>query len=564
MALNSAVWKEMPRMLVVSFTAVHRARGRWSARLPLAPSMTVHRIPYAATHRFSKLVVDQVGDDPFLNDFQQFPSSLAGLQQAASQRAFPAAHRTVLVNALRRQYAGMDISGPVQENMGRLAQPDALSVTTGHQLCILTGPLYVPFKLLNAIRLARTLTQTLGRPVVPVFWMATEDHDRAEIDHASLSGHAVRWPGEAAGAVGRMQLHGFGPVLDQVDALLGSGADADALRAELRRCYRPEYTLAEATRRFVHALFGRFGLLIVDGDDRELKRLFVPVMKEELLHSIAQRSVAYADERLHERYPAQAHARPINLFHLRPGHRARIDADDRGYQVLDGGPRFTAEELLLDVELRPQDYSPNVLLRPVYQETVLPNIAYIGGGGELAYWMQLRWLFQGVRVPMPVVVLRTSAAFLPPKQDRQREAMGLSVEDLFRPAHELADLVAQRAAGTDNDLVAEQEALAALFAGLRQRAAWVDPSLAASADAAAVRAQRMLHNLKDKMDRALRRREQVHVQRMRTVLEALFPGGGLQERTENILPMIAAEGPLVLDRLLEQLDPLDRRFSVLS
>ena len=264
--------------------------------------------------------------------------------------------------------------------------------------------------------------------------MATEDHDRAEIDHAWIGGKKVVWSGAHGGPVGRMVLEGIEQVLAALDPLLGVGAEVNTIREELRRCYRPQHTLAEATRRFVHALFGRFGLVIVDSDDRELKKLFVPVMREEILNGIAQRSVAYADERLRARYPVQAHARPINLFHLRSGHRSRIEADGDHYQVLDGGPRFTADELLLDMELRPQDYSPNVLLRPVYQEVILPNIAYIGGGGELAYWMQLKWLFQSVQVPMPVVLLRTSAAFLSAKHDRQRVELGLSCADLFKPA----------------------------------------------------------------------------------------------------------------------------------
>ena len=420
----------------------------------------------------------------------------------------------------------------------------------------------MPFKLLNAIRLARTLSQELNRPVVPIFWMATEDHDRNEIDHAWIDDTKVEWEGSAAGAVGRLQLDGIERVLAQLDPLL-HGPDADELRSTLCRCYRPEFTLAEATRRFVHALFGRYGLVILDGDDRELKKLFVPVMREEILNGITQRSVAYADERLKERYPAQAHARAINLFHLRAGHRSRIEADGEHFQVLDGGPRFTAAELLLDLELRPQDYSPNVLLRPVYQEMVLPNIAYIGGGGEVAYWMQLKWLFQAVQVPMPVVLLRTSAAFLSTKHDRQREELGLTTADLFRPANELMNRVAHNVTGVSTEVVQEQQELDALFVQLRARASAIDPSLGPSTDAATVRAQRMLLNLQGKMDRSLRRKGAAHLARVQHMCDALFPQGALQERRDNILPMLAAHGPVLLDQLLQELDPLDAQFTVI-
>ncbi|HRH39551.1 MAG TPA: bacillithiol biosynthesis BshC, partial [Flavobacteriales bacterium] len=342
----------------------------------------------------------------------------------------------------------------------------------------------------------------------------------------------------------------------------GDGPHAAEMKALVRACYTPDRTLAEATRRFVHALFGRFGLVIVDGDDREFKSLFVPVMREEVLNGIAQRSVVYADEQLRARYPAQAHARAINLFHLRPGHRSRIEFTNDAFQVLDGGPRFAANELLLDMELRPQDYSPNVLLRPVYQETILPNIAYIGGGGELAYWMQLKWLFQAVQIPMPVVLLRTSAAFISAEHDRLRQELRLSIEDLFQPAHELNNRVAHTASGVHTDVVEEQQQLDALFNTLRERASAIDPTLNASAGAALVRAQRLLTNLHGKMDRALRRKESVSIARLQHLLAALFPAGGLQERRANILPMLASEGSGLLDRLLSELDPLQKRFTV--
>lgn len=520
-----------------------------------------HRIALTATQRFSRLALDHASGDPFLDGFRASPPTLEGLRAAAARR-FGADARAALVSALQRQYDGLPIDNPVAESIARLARPDALTVATGHQLCLFLGPLYVPFKLLNAIRLARALERDLVRPVIPVFWMASEDHDRAEIDHAWFGGHRLHWQGASGGAVGRMRLAGIGPVVEEACALLGPGPHADRIRALLRDCYRPGRTVAEATRRFAHALFGRFGLLIVDGDDRALKQRFVPIMREELLNGIGLRAVRHANERLVERYEPQAHARAINLFHLRDGHRARIEADGSHFRVLHGGPRFTLDELLHDLEARPQDYSPNVLLRPLYQETVLPNIAYIGGGGELAYWMQLKWLFQAVQLPMPVVLLRASAAFLSEKADRHRRELGLRIEDLFAPAHELRTRIARGGAG-GAVLEAEREAALRAMDAARDRAAAIDPALAASAEALRARIGRAFDALQGKMDRALRRREAVRLARLDRILNELFPGGALQERRLSILPMLAARGEGLLDELLGALDPLDPRFTVL-
>lgn len=520
-------------------------------------------IEYAQTNRFSRLVLDHVAGDAFLDSFRQFPPTLEGLRKAAGNRSFTVDRRSALVRALRRQYDGLNVGEPVRRNIELLAQEDALTVTTGHQLCLFMGPLYVPFKLLNTIRLAKQLTETLGRPVVPVFWMATEDHDRTEIDHAWIKGAKVNWPGQVGGATGRLTLDGVDAVLREAELLLGTGAEAQRIVALLRASYVEDRSLAEATRWFVHELFGRFGLIIVDGDDRSLKQLFLPVMREEVLNGIVERTVTYADERLKERYAPQAHARALNLFHLRAGHRARIERQVDHFQVLEGGPRFTMDELLLDLEIRPQDYSPNVLMRPVYQETILPNIAYIGGGGELAYWMQLRWLFQSVQEPMPVVLLRTSAAFLDPVSERLRHRLALSMEDLFLPEHELLNRVARTASGTPTGMEAEAASIQAVFEALAERAARIDPTLRASVGAAHARTERILRSVQRGMDRALRRRESVELERMRKVLDNLLPDGGLQERRESILPLIAVHGTKVLDELLEALDPLDTRFTVL-
>lgn len=524
--------------------------------------MELRTLSYAESGRFAPLVTDYLAGDPFLADFHLHSPDLKGLRSAAAERTFSAVHRSVLVAAIRRQYTGIDLGGPVGANIALLEQADTLTVTTGHQLCLFTGPLYVPFKLLNAVHLARTLSKDLGRAVVPVFWMATEDHDRAEIDHTWVNGERISWPGSAGGAVGRMPLSGIGSAINALEAK-AQGAFGNELAGVVRDAYRPENTLAEGTRRFVHALFGKYGLVIIDGDDKALKTLFVPVMREEILNGIVKRSVDFADERLKKRYAAQAHARSINLFHLRPGHRSRIEADGDHFQVLDGGPRFTAEELLLDLEVRPQDYSPNVLLRPVYQELVLPNIAAIGGGGEVAYWMQLRWLFQAVGVPMPVVMLRTSAAFLSAKSDRLRSELGLELIDLFRPAHDLRTQVARAGAEGDQALGKEMEQMETLFRSVREKVAAVDPTLGASAESGAKRTLRMLEGLVGKMDRARRRTEHVRIDRLQRILDELFPDGGLQERRDNILPMLAERGLGILDVLLERLDPLEARFTVL-
>jgi uncharacterized protein YllA (UPF0747 family) len=285
-------------------------------------------------------------------------------------------------------------------------------------------------------------------------------------------------------------------------------------------------------------------------------------MEQELLHQVVQRSVSYADQRIAERYGVQAHVRELNLFHLRPGARSRMVPNADGVQVLDGGPQWTMEDALQALRARPQDFSPNVLLRPIYQEVVLPNIAYIGGGGELAYWMQLRWTFQALQVPMPVVLLRTSAATITTKHVQQWRAMGLALADAFAPVDPLKTAVAERQASFSTDLADEAAGLEGLYAAILAKAHRADPTLRGAVEARRTQAQRGVERLQTAMLRAAKREQAVSMRRIDNVHEALFPGGGLQERRDNFLPHVAAEGLEAVDRWLDLLNPLEKTFAV--
>lgn len=560
---NDRIWSRLPTLVRSPCTGRFRGHPHRCVRpVYLYPTMHVEHIAYAGTGRFAPAVLDHLANDVFIRRFLELPGDMDGLVKAAAARTFDPQHRTILCDALDVQHAALELHPAVRANLRRLREPQALTVTTGHQLCLFTGPLYVPYKILNAIRLARDAEARLSRPVVPVFWMASEDHDAAEIDHASMRGVTIRWNGSSGGAVGRMVLENMEATLDAAIEAIGPGAHASWLAGRLREAYAEGRTLAEATRRLVHDLFGHLGLVVLDGDDPALKRLFVPVMEQELLNRITHRTVSFANERIRERYPVQAHAREINIFHLRPGMRSRIMPDGDVFQVLDGGPRWTMDEVLARVHSDPRSFSPNVLLRPVYQESVLPNVAYIGGGGEVAYWLQLRWLFQSLQMPMPAIFLRTSASTISAKHHRQWTGLGLSVEELFAPLEPLKARVARRYTGHATDLDAERALLEQVHASLAAKARDGDASLVRAAEAWHTRALKGVGRLEQALVRAAKREQEVHLRRMELVHGAVFPAGNLQERHDCILPAVAAEGPALLDRWMDLLDPLDRRFAI--
>jgi uncharacterized protein YllA (UPF0747 family) len=209
---------------------------------------------------------------------------------------------------------------------------------------------------------------------------------------------------------------------------------------------------------------------------------------------------------------------------------------------------------------RPQDLSPNVLLRPLYQELVLPNIAYVGGAGELAYWLQLKWLFQAMQVPMPVVLPRCSAGTIGAKAFKHWSDAGLTAEELFDPLHEVQARAAVAAAGADVDLANEQQALEAFYAGLATRAASLDPTLGGAVEAARSRARKGLDRIAKAMVRSTKQREQVLLDRLARAHAELFPAGGLQERRLSFMPLLATHGDALFDHWLDMLDPLKPGF----
>jgi bacillithiol biosynthesis cysteine-adding enzyme BshC len=523
--------------------------------------MERHTVNYADTKRFAPIVEDYLAEAPWLRPLYRFRPDRAGILQAIQERTFPAEQRAALVEVLHRQYKDLPIGEAVRTNLDLLAKPGTCTVTTGHQLCMFTGPLYVPFKILNVLRIAQELS-TPVHPVVPVFWMATEDHDLAEVDHAWVNGHRIHWKTAAGGAVGRMRLDGIARVLHEMEAALAPAGLQPELRAALHDAYAPGRTLAEATRRFVDHLFGPHGLVIIDGDDPALKQAFIPIARRELLESVVAKHVHKADEILAPRYGVQVHARDLNLFHLGEGRRARIERVGEGFRVLDGGPLFERSGMLAALEERPEDISPNVLLRPLYQEAVLPNVAYVGGGGELAYWLQLRHLFDAFGTPMPAVVLRTSAGFLPAKQARQWHALGLELADLFLQPDAIHARLARSFSGVRTDLSAERAELLRVHAGIATHLASVDPTLERAARAREQRALAGLDALETKLLRAAKRRASEKLRQADRVIATFLPVG-LQERRDNILPLLNDRGMAVLDELRTLLDPFDTRFSVL-
>jgi bacillithiol biosynthesis cysteine-adding enzyme BshC len=527
--------------------------------------MNSHFLSFAETHAFSKLAVDHVSDAPALADFCQHPTNENGIAAAREARsAFSLANRKVLVDALKRQYQQVPKPRLATEQLNKLAEPGVYTITTAHQPNLLGGPAYLIYKIAGAIALAQRLNAQGTANHIPVYWMGAEDHDLDELNHTYVFGQKLLWETKQTGAVGRMLLHELPGVLEQLDAILGPSEHGRDLMSLIQDCYRPEYSLAQATRCLIDQLFGAHGLVVLDGDDAQLKALFTAVITQELQSSFSEPLVKATAEKLEAAgYKAQIYPREINLFWLADGMRERIIRTHEGFATVDGSMQWSHSELLRLATTQPGCFSPNVVLRPLYQELVLPNVAFIGGGAEVAYWMLLKPVFEAAQLPFPVVLLRASALVIDKGSLNRMEKLGISHAQLFQSTEQLIHrFIATHEAGVFT-LTAALAQLEAQYEQLSEQVAAVDPSLKAAVLAEGKKALGALKGLESRAQKAQKQKHETELSQIRALKAKLFPEQHLQERHDNFMNFYLTHGSDFIAACVATLDPLEKRFVML-
>ena len=480
---------------------------------------------------------------PFVNHFP----TISKFKNQLTEKKNHSIDRGVLVKVLKEQNFNFPLTDASNRNIDLLQSEETFTVTTGHQLCLFTGPLYFIYKIISTINLAEQLKENFPQNnFVPTFWMATEDHDFQEINHINLFGKKIAWDSGQTGAVGRMSLDGFESVLVELKEVLCETENANKLVSLFENAYLKHKNLADATRFLVNELFGKFGLVIIEGDDKKLKQQFVPIIKKDVLQNGFVTAIKQNSKSLANDYKAQAFVRDINFFKLTKGNR----------ELIKGG---IAEK---EIAENPENFSPNVLLRPLYQETILPNIAYIGGGAEVAYWMQLKSTFQQENIPFPILVLRNSAMLIEDKQKQKFESLGFEINDLFSAIDELKKQYILSNSKEDISLDIEKSELEKLYNKLLLKTN--DKGLQASVNASHQKQLKSFEKLEQKLIRLEKQKHQNALNAIAKIKQQLFPKTILQERYDNFIPFYLKHGDNFIEILKESFNPLDANFVVLS
>jgi bacillithiol biosynthesis cysteine-adding enzyme BshC len=523
------------------------------------------RIPYRQTNYFSKIILDYLDHAEALKPFYAYPPSLQGIQKAIDARK-GFGNRKPLVEELIKQYAGIK-SDLVEKNIQSLLLENTFTITTAHQPNVFTGPLYFVYKILHAIKLAGYCKSSLPQyNFVPVYYMGSEDADLDELGHIFLGGQKIEWKTKQTGCVGRMKVDKeFLKLIELISGQLAVLPFGDQILSLVKTCYQEGVLIQEATFKLVNALFAEYGLIVLIPDNPNLKKLATNIFTDDLVNETPSVIVEKTANKLHAAgYKLQANPREINLFYLKDGMRERIVRVKEKFVTYDSRVTFRDKEILKELTDHPERFSPNVILRGIFQETILPNLVYIGGGGEIAYWLQLKELFENYQVPYPVLLLRNSFLVIDKKWNEKISKLGFSAEDFFLPEQELMNRLVARESRNEIKLNGNFTSAEKLYESLKKQAVAVDSTLAQHVDALKTQSIYRLQELEKKMIRAEKRKFTDHQRQIHSIKEKLFPGNGLQERIDNLMYYYAKWGKDFLQRIYDASLSLEEEFVILS
>lgn len=499
-----------------------------------------------------------------LRSFIDLPFSKENLinQINKKKKSYSKLTREHLVNSLKRKYAQFELKAKEKQNLDLLKEENTFTITTGHQLSIFTGPIYLIYKIIHVIRMTEILSKENPQfNFVPVFWMASEDHDFEEISTFEVFGKEFTWKTDQKGAVGRFSVEGLKEIKEEVLAFFSNHSENEI--ESLFNEYDGE-NLGIANFRLIRKLFSDFGLIIVDGDDTELKELFIPVVEKELTEEFSYQEVMKTNLLIDEQgLKKQLNPRIINLFYLEDHFRQRIKREEGTFEIIERG-ETTLEALLDELHQYPKRFSPNVVLRPVYQESILPNLCYVGGTGEIAYWLQLKGVFDHLGLQFPLIQIRTSILWIDHVTSRKMDKANMTLENLFSGALSMKNQYLKENSSEDLHFENIDLQLESLKKVVIEKVLDTDPHLEKYAHAEIVRLEKQIDGIKDRLTKTVKQKHDTALKTIEQVFEKLFPNGGMQERSMNLLSL-CSDGKIKskISRIHDFIDPFDPDFVVI-
>lgn len=498
---------------------------------------------------------DYLSGHASLRTFYQYGIQDIDFSQIIADKSKEHIDRQLLQKVITDQYEGFTLSEQSQQHLQWLGQDNCFTLTTGHQLVLYGGPLFTTYKVLSIAKLAQQLNREHAEHrFVPIFWIHTEDHDYEEVNHYFKSfGQKIEYQGTFQTQVG--------------SHVISSEIEKVVPDSSWAKHYQVGQTWTQAFRSLAHALFDEYGVLMLDADHPDLKAVFQPVLRAELLDSVAHEQISDQSQKLDEaRYKQQISPRDINLFYLDEKGRDRIDRDGEDFLILNRDQKISRKDLLALVETHPGRFSPNVSLRPLYQEMILPNLAYFGGWGEISYWLQLKSIFDKFDVNFPLLMPRFSATIFTKSQLEAWQNFGFEMPDIQSSVFDLYRTYLPHIWDDSQLLTKNQELLAHLDALTRYIEADISPTLARSGLALRAHIQKKLNRIHKKAEKVMRNRFPKPFQEIEQLKLSIQPDGAVQERVLCLFSFPDIDPKSFIEQVWQEVEPLNptHRYLVLD
>jgi bacillithiol synthase len=524
--------------------------------------MQVAKIPFDKVQALSNRDISyQMSVSQFEDYISYLPTIEAFGQAIEDRKKFPI-DRSLLVDFLGTSY--QNIGSPSQlTNISLLSEENTFTVVTAHQPVIFGGPAFYIYKVCSVINLCRRLKMTYPQHnFIPVFISGGEDHDFEEVKNINLFGKTITWNTDQTGSVGRFSLDGIQDALAQFKDIIGQQPNAQHIVRILEEALSKSASYSDFVFHWVNAFFADYGVIVMNMDDQKIKKHFAPIIKQEIIGRHSEELVKSTQDELNRRFQfkSQAFAREINFFYLSAGNRDRIIFEDGRYKVNHSAISFSEAELLDHIDVHPENFSPNVIMRPILQEYILPNLAYVGGGGELAYWLERKTQFAHYSVYFPMLVRRNSLMILSKSLQKSILKLNVSLDDLLMEQSELIRHYATRNAGDDADVSSERQEVTKIFDNLAAKIKKIDPTLEGLVLAEATKSIKSIEAIEGRLIKSLKAREEISIQQLTNLIGKLFPNGGLQERTDSFWTLYANETEDILASIIEISDPMTKEF----
>jgi len=525
--------------------------------------MKSHCFPFRQVPHTSKLFLDYLDFSPSVQPFySRSPRFLEWAKEESGRIQYPAERRSQISAILERQNRNWGASATALENIDRL-RSGACAIVTGQQVGLFGGPVFSIYKALTAVKLAQE-ARKLGIDAVPVFWLATEDHDFEEVNQVQLPGVDGKMETLVSGAQSRPDAPvgtiSFGleiePSVTRATELLG---DSDVANL-IRECYRAGNNFGSAFAKLFTSLFADYGVILLDGSDPDLDRVAAPLYSAalerapEITQALLERDAKLQAAGYHQQVKVTNSS--TLLFAMRDGTRVPIHQTATG-EFLVGQEKVSRQQLLESCTRSPQSFSPNVLLRPVVQDYLLPTLTYVGGAAEVAYFAQAAAAYEKLADRNTPVVPRFSASLIEPKIKALLDKYSLTIPEIFEGPEVLRETIGARKLppNLQNSFEKATGAVENSMKAVRESLAELDKTLIESAENAESKMLYQINNLRARAARAELRHSEVILRHAEVISNSLYPGKELQERSFAGIYFLAKHGKQLMGGLLDAMHP---------